>query len=157
LNDLPIFTEADRGRVWFGDLGRGDPGFLLSFLDSNAFREADKSFWVRGESRAEIVIKTDRPIRRATFTLTAGAVATDVTVAIAGRRQSLHLDAGQTTQVTIAMPPGFPYEKEIRGGLLWKASVSSSRGFTPIFFDPDSTDVRYLGVRVTPMLEASPQ
>jgi hypothetical protein len=30
--------------------------------------------------------------------------------------------------------------------------VSSSAGFTPIFFDASSTDTRYLGVRVKPTL-----
>jgi hypothetical protein len=158
LNDLPIFTEADtRGRVWFGEVGQGDPGFLLSFLDSNAFgKEADKSFWVRGKSRAEIVIKTDRDIRKATFTIAAGPVASEVTVRIAGRSRSLHLEPGQTEQVSMSMPPGLRYEKEIEGGLLWHASISCSSGFTPIFHDPGATDVRYLGVRVKLMLEARP-
>src|SRR6185369_5914361 len=123
LNDLPIFTDPERGRMWFGDLGQGDPAFLLSFLDDNAFsREADKSFWIRGESRAEIVFKTDRPIRRAFFTVAAGPLPADVTVAIGGRSQSLHLEAEQSQQVAFTLPPGFPYEKEIQGGLLWKAS-----------------------------------
>ena len=81
----------------------------------------------------------------------------DVKVTISGRSQSLHLEPGQTTQVTMAMPPGLPYEKEIQGGLLWTASVSCSSGFTPIFYDPNVTDVRYLGVRVKPMLESRPQ
>jgi hypothetical protein len=157
LNDLPIATEPDRYRVWFGDLGQGDVGFLVTFLDDNAFgAEADKSFWTRGESRAEIVIKTDRPIRKAIVTLAAGPVATDVTITIAGRSQSVHLDAGQSEQITMAMPPGLPYEKEIQGGRLWTASVSSSSGFTPIFYDASATDARYLGVRVKPMLEARP-
>jgi hypothetical protein len=157
LNDLPVFTEPERSRVWFGDLGQGDAGFLVTFLDDNAYgAEADKSFWTRGESRAEIVIKTDRPIRKAIFTLAAGPVPTDVTITIGSRRQSIHLDAEQTGQVTMAMPPGLPYEKEIQGGLLWHASVSSSRGFTPIFYDANATDVRYLGVRVRPMLEPRP-
>lgn len=159
LNDLPVFTEPpDRSRVWFGDLGQGDVGFLVTFLDDNAFgAEADKSFWTRGESRAEIVIKTDRPIRKAIFTLAAGPVATDVTITIAGRSQSVYLDAGQSEQVTMAMPPGLPYEKEIKGGRLWHASVSSSRGFVPIFYEAGATDARYLGVRVKPMLEARPE
>jgi hypothetical protein len=157
LNDLPIFTEADRGRVWFGDLGQGDPGFLLSFLDHNAYApEADKSFWVRGDSRAELVIKTDRAIRKATFTIAAGPVATDVIVRIGGRRQSMHLEPGQIEQISMSMPPGLPYEKEIQGGLLWHASVSCTSGFTPIFYDAKATDARYLGVRVKPMLEARP-
>jgi hypothetical protein len=158
LNDLPIFTEPqDRNRVWFGDLGHGDVGFLVTFLDDNAYgAELDKSFWVRGESRAEIVIKTDRAIRKAIFTLAAGPVPADVTMTIAGRSQSVHLEAGQSEQVTMAMPPGLPYEKEIQGGRLWTASVSSSSGFTPIFYDASATDARYLGVRVKPMLEARP-
>jgi hypothetical protein len=158
LNDLPIFTEPeDRNRVWLGDLGQGDVGFLVTFLDDNAFGvEADKSFWTRGESRAELVIKANRPIRKAIFTLAAGPVPADVTVTIAGRRQSIHLDAGQTEQLAMTMPPGLAYEKEIQGGRLWTASVSSSSGFTPIFYDASATDARYLGVRVKPMLEARP-
>jgi len=157
LNDLPVFTDADRSRVGFGELGEGDPGFLLSFLDDNAFgREADKSFWVRGESRADIVIKTNRPIRRAIFTVAAGPVPADVTITIFGRGQSVHLEAGQSEQITMDMPPGLIYEKEIQGGLLWKATISTSSGFTPIFYDANTTDVRFLGVRVKPMLEARP-
>lgn len=157
LNDLPVFTEPDRARVWFGDLGHGDPGFLLTFLDDNAFgKEIDKSFWTRGASRAEFVIKTDRPIRKATFTMAAGPVPADVMITISGRKHSFHLESGQTEQVSMTMPPGLPYEKEIQGGLLWMASVSSSSGFTPIFSGPGVTDARYLGVRVKLMLEARP-
>ncbi len=158
LNDLPVFTEPERSRVWFGDLGQGDAGFLVTFLDDNAYgAEADKSFWTRGRSRAEIVIKTDRPIRKATFIVSTGPVPADVKVAIGGRRQALHLDEGQTAQVSMTMPPGLPYEKEIQGGLLWHAAVSTSSGFTPIFHDPNASDVRYLGVRVKLMLEPRPQ
>ena len=157
LNDLPIMTDPARGRIWYGDLGLGDPGFIVAFLDDNAFgKEADKSFWIRGESRAEFVIKMDRPIRRAIFTVAAGPVPADVTIAVGRRSQSLHLDAGQSQQIALTMPPGFPYEKEIQGGLLWKASVSSSSGFTPMFHDPNAKDVRFLGVRVKPMLEPRP-
>lgn len=157
LNDLPVFTEPDRSRVWFGDLGQGDAAFLVTFLDDNIYgAEMDKSFWTRGDSRAELVLKTDRPIRKATFMLAAGPVPVDVAVTIGGRSQSLHLDAGQTTQLSMSMPPGLPYEKEIRGGLLWKASVTTRGGFTPLFHDPATTDARYLGVRVKPMLEPRP-
>jgi hypothetical protein len=158
LNDLPVNNEPDHARIWFGDLGQGDPGFLVYFLDDHTFgRDIDKSFWTRGQSRAEFVIKTDRPIRKAAFTVAAGPVPADVTITIAGRSQSLHLDAGQIEQITMSMPAGVPYEKEIQGGLLWPASVSSSSGFTPLFHEPGATDVRYLGVRVKPMLEARPQ
>ena len=44
--------------------------FQIYYLDGNAYlREDDRSFWVRGESRAEVLIKTDRPFRRLAITL----------------------------------------------------------------------------------------
>jgi len=158
LNDLPVWTDTDRARLWFGDLGQGDPGFLVSLLDDNVYgREKDKSFWTRGDSRAELVFKADKPVRRAIFNLTAGPVPVDVTIKVSGRRQEIHLDAGATQQVALAMPPGLPYEKEVEGVQLWNVSVATRGGFTPVFFDPASSDVRYLGVRVRPMLEVRPQ
>jgi hypothetical protein len=157
VNDLPVNNEPEHARLWFGDTGAGDPGFLVYFLDNNAYdREADKSFWTRGDARAEFIIKTDKPMRRATFTLTAGPVATDVRVTIGRRSQTVHLEPGDARDLVFAMPPGLPYEKEVQA-LAWTASVSSSGGFTPIFFDPQSSDSRYLGVRVRPVLEARPQ
>jgi hypothetical protein len=157
VNDLPVNSEPEHARLWFGDIGQGDPGFLVYFLDDNAYdRETDKSFWTRGQARAEFIIKTDRPIRRATFTLTAGPVATDARVTIGRRSQEVHLEPGDARDLVFTMPPGLPYEKEVQA-LAWTASVSSSSGFTPIFFDSNSTDSRYLGVRVRPVLEARPQ
>jgi hypothetical protein len=157
LNDLPVWTDGDRARVWFGDLGKGDPGFLVSFLDNNAYnREADKSFWTRGGSRADLVFKADRPIRRAIFDLTAGAVPVDVSINLHGKKQFVHLDPGATQQIAIAMPAGVAFEKEVAGVRVWNVSIETSAGFTPIFYDSASTDVRYLGVRVKPMLEAAP-
>jgi hypothetical protein len=158
VNDLPVNTDPDHARLWFGDNpGKGDPGFLVYFLDDNAYgREADKSFWTRGDSKAEFIIKTDRPMRRAIFTLTSGPKSADVTVAVGGRSERVHLDPGQTRQVALAMPPGTPFEKEVQA-LVWLASVSCDSGFTPIFYDPQSSDSRYLGVRVHPELELRPQ
>ena len=157
VNDLPVNTDPDHARLWFGDNGGGDPGFLVYFLDDNAYgREADKSFWTRGRSTAEFIIKTDRPMRRAIFTLTTGPAAADVTVAIAGHSQDVHMDPNQTRDVALAMPPGTRFEKEVQA-LVWLASISCSSGFTPIFHDPQSRDARYLGVRVHPVLEVRPQ
>lgn len=158
INDLPVNNDPEHARIWLGDNpGRNDPGFLVYFLDDNTYgREgADKSFWTRGDSRAEFVIKADKPIRRATFELLAGPVPADVTVAIDGRRQSVHLDPGQATSVALPMPAGVRYEKEVQGVLAWTASVTTSGGFTPVFYG--SSDARFLGVRVRPMLEARPQ
>jgi hypothetical protein len=149
--DWPINTDAGRVRLWFGDHeGRRDPGFQVYFFDDNAYPpEGDKTFWVKGESRSEFLIKTDRPMKQAIITLTAGAVPTEVGVTIAGRSQTVALRAGEQQRVMFTLPPGFPYQATWP---VWTASVSSSRGFVPIFFEADSVDTRYLGVRVDPVL-----
>ncbi|MBW8713837.1 MAG: hypothetical protein JF632_07110, partial [Acidobacteria bacterium] len=128
VNDLPVNTEPEHARLWFGDTGQGDPGFLVYFLDNNAFdREPDKSFWTRGRSRSEFIIKTDKPIRRATFTLTAGPVATDARVTIRGRGQAVHLAAGESHDLVFTMPPGVPYEKEVRHMVIARSLAQALR------------------------------
>jgi len=148
VNDLPINTNPSRVRVAFGENpDLHDPPFQIYFLDDNAYeREPDRSFWVRGESRAEFLIKTDRTVRMATMRLEGGPVATDVVVNIGGKTERLHLTPGETQHVSLALGGGFPY----MGRLVWTASVSSSAGFSPVFYG--GTDARYLGVRVRPVL-----
>lgn len=148
--DWPINTDTSRVRVWFGDNpGENDPGFQIYFFDDNAFgREADKSFWIRGESRAEFLVKTDRPMKRLVLTLTAGPVPTEVRASLGDRDQSVTLQPGEQQQISFNMGAGFPYQGQWP---VWVASVSSSSGFTPIFYD-NPNDARYLGVRVKPVL-----
>jgi hypothetical protein len=149
--DWPINTDDKRVRIWYGDNpGQNDPGFQIYFFDDNAFsREEDKSFWTRGRSRAEFLVKTDRPMKRLVLTLTAGPVATDVRATVDGRTQQVTLQPGAAQRVLFSLDEGFRYQ-----GIwpVWVASVSSSNGFVPIFFEKDSTDTRYLGVNVKPTL-----
>ena len=155
LNDLPVNTDPSAPGCGSATPDRRDRASSSISSTTTPTAEADRSFWTRGESR-RIHRKADRPIRRALFTMTAGPVPADVGIAIAGRKQSLHLGPNETQQVTFAMPAGFPYEKEVRQ-LLWHTTISTSSGFTPVFYDPASTDARYLGVRVKPVLEARPE
>jgi hypothetical protein len=147
----PINTETPRVRVWFGDNpGQHDPGFQIYFFDDNAYqKEADeKSFWVKGESRAEFLIKTDRPMKRLVLTLTSGAAPTEVTAKVAGKSHTVALRAGDTQQIFFALGEGFPYQGRWP---VWFASISSSGGFIPIFHG-GTDDVRFLGVKVKPTL-----
>jgi hypothetical protein len=148
VNDLPINTNAERVLVWFGDnKDEHDPGFQIYFLDDNAYgREEDKSFWVKGESRAEFLIKTDRPMKRLVLTLSPGPLDTTVKAAVDGRSQQAVVRSPQ--QVSFTLPPGFWYQAR---AYVWVVSVSSSTGFVPIFHGADS-DNRFLGVRVKPTL-----
>jgi hypothetical protein len=149
--DWPINTDPSRVKVWFGDYPEGSsPAFQLYFFDENAYqKEVDNSFWVKGESRAEFLVKTDRPMARLVLTLTAGPVPTNVRASLGGRRQEVALQPGESRTIHFEMDEGFPYQGQWP---VWTASVSSAEGFTPIFVDAASTDARYLGVRVTPTL-----
>ena len=148
--DWPINTDESRVRVWYGDNeGQRDPGFQIYFFDANAYgKEQDKSFWVKGGSRAEFLIKTDRPMKRLVLTVTAG-VPNDVDVTVSGHTQHLSLAAGASQQLFFALGAGFPYQGQWP---VWTASVSSSAGFVPALDEPPSTDTRYLGVRVKPVV-----
>ena len=151
VNDLPINTDAAKVRVWFGDTDdtdQSDPGFQIYFLDDNAYgREEDKTFWVKGESRAEFLIKTDRPMKRLVLKLSPGPLDTTVKASVDGRTQQVVVRDPQ--QISFTLPPGFWYQAR---AYVWVVSISSSTGFVPIFHDVNATDTRFLGVRVKPML-----
>ncbi len=155
VNDLPIDTDRSRVLVWYGDNpGLGDPGFQIYYLDDNVYgREADKSFWTRGGSQAEVLLKTDRPMRQLQLTLSAGPAPASGTIRLAGRSYGYDLAAGASHTVTLALGQGFPYkmDREIPARV-WVLAITCRGGFTPILVDPASSDTRYLGVRVKPIM-----
>ena len=150
VNDLPVNTDVSKVRIWFGDNpDQRDPGFQIYFLDDSAYdREEDKSFWVKGETRAEFLVKVDRPMKRLMLTLTAGPLDTTVDASVGGRRQRIALPAESSQQVSFTLDRGFWYQAR---AYVWVVSVSSSTGFVPIFHGAP-TDTRFLGVRVKPTL-----
>jgi hypothetical protein len=150
VNDLPVNTDKSKVRVWFGDdPDLRDPGFQIYFLDDSAYgREEDRSFWVRGEARAEFLVKVDRPMKRLMLTLTAGPLDATVDASVGGRRQRIAIPAESSQQVSFNLDRGFWYQAR---AYVWVVSVSSSTGFVPIFHG-HPTDARFLGVRVKPTL-----
>lgn len=154
VNHLPITTDASRIRIWYGETPQ-TPGFQVYYLDAHAYlAEADKlSFWIRGESTAQLLIKTDKPYARMQIRVTAGPVAAASSVTLGGRTVDLTLAPNQSAIAQVDLGPGFPY-KDLRDtpAYVWVMSVSSSSGFFPKLFDPASMDGRYLGVRVEPLI-----
>ena len=167
INDLPLNTERDVRVGWFGDNpghppGSKDPGFQIYFVDRNAFRETDKAFWVKGASRADFLIKTVpvlesdgsiRPARRFTLTLTAGPLAVTVKARIGGRDREIVVQAGDTQQITLALDRPYTYmdKEDNKPRFVWAGSISTDSGFVPALND-GSTDVRFLGIHVKPLL-----
>jgi hypothetical protein len=156
VNDLPINTNRARVSVWYGDNpGLNDPGFQIYYLDDNGYdREADKSFWVRGRSRAEVLIKTDRPFSTLTLTLTGGAVPATSTVKLNGQATTLNLPARTSKDVVLRLGEGFKYKLDRPvPARVWVLSISASDGFVPAQVEPGSTDTRFLGVKVKPVIK----
>jgi hypothetical protein len=152
-NDLPVRTEGRMMERWFGATAT-HKGFYLLYLDKNSWlQEADTlSFWTRGRSRAELLVRTNEPERRIQFTLTAGPSPTTVDLDVEGHHARLSLGINQTGIVQIAPPRGFPF-KNVEGQIsyVWRLSIATDTGFTPPERDgPD--DTRFLGVKVLPLI-----
>ncbi len=156
--DLPVQTEDDLMRRWFGETP-AHRGFQILYLDKNSWlQEADKlSFWTRGASRAEMLLRTNEPERRIEFTLSAGAVPVHVDLSLDGQRASVALVSGQSSVVQLALPPGFPFkDKEGHVSYVWHLAISTDAGWSPLERD-GLPDARFLGVRVKPLISSAPR
>lgn len=106
------------------------------FYDEHAYPERD-GFWTRAESQAVVLLDTDDAVRSSglSISITAGAVATTVTLSSGAMRESVSLAAGQTQDLTL--PPA--------SSAAWLLRLRSTAGFRPSERDPASRDVRLLG------------
>jgi hypothetical protein len=144
VNDLPINTQPNRARIWFGQQRR----FQIYFLDDNGYAREDLSFWIRGRSTAEVLVKTVEAASALDLSLASGETATMVTVTRGWRSQRVEMAAHATARISVPLDDGFPYV----GTRVWRVSIRSSAGFVPFFAMPGSQDTRFLGVLVTPEL-----
>jgi hypothetical protein len=143
LNNLPITTRIDRVRVWFGTA----PRFQVYFLDDNAYPREGEAFWVRGDSRTDLVLKSVEAATRLRLTVNAGSVPVQVAASVGGESVSKDLAAGEAALLELPLPEGFPYQ----GAKAWSVTLSVSGGFVPMFAE-GSRDNRFLGVMVKPEL-----
>jgi hypothetical protein len=156
MNDMPVNVTPSRVRQ---DLA-GDPPIKAYFLDDNAYNREGEWFWVRGESRADLILRA--PARQrddGSFTTLAldaleielanGAAASIVSIDTGEERLQVSPGANNSQTVRVRMPDGFPY-KSIPGqpmNRVYAISIASSEGFIPLF-DEGQRDNRFLGTRV---------
>jgi len=153
-NNLPVTTERELMVRGFGK-AEGHPEFQLMYLDKNSWlREADGlSFWTRGRSRAELLVRTNEPERRLQLALQAGAVPVRVDVDLEGQTSSVDLQPNQTSVLQFAPPRGFKYGYyQAHKSYIWRLAITTDSGFVPKDTNPDANDSRLLGVRVTPLI-----
>lgn len=158
LNDLPVNLVASRTKQSLG----GSPPLQAYFIDDNAYNREGDAFWVRGQSRAEVLLRAPavtevgpqgeivRPLQLPRLEVVLESpVPNRVTVKSAAETQVVDLPANDRRSVTVAMPRGLPYKAfpELPTNYVYLISIASESGFIPMF-QMNSGDNRFLGVFV---------
>jgi hypothetical protein len=156
LIDLPVSAKPDRSRIKLA----GDPPMLAYFPDDNAYRVEGDAFWVRGRSRADIILRapavddelgTGRPIRLQSLAVEIenGAKPNEVRIRTGGEHLSVLLAPGEQKTVTVRPGTGLPYRPlTFPTNYLYSISITSESGFVPFLETPESSDSRVLGARI---------
>ncbi len=145
----------------------GTPPVSAYFLDDNAYGREGEWFWVKGESRAELLLRgpaeprpdgtfDSRRIRRLLVEVRAGDAANRVTLRTDADSQTVELPAGGAAHVAIAAGSGVPYRKDPGQptSYVYGLSITSATGFTPLF-SSGAPDSRYLGafIHIVPVYD----
>jgi hypothetical protein len=160
INDLPIAAHANRSRLPLG----GDPPVRGYFPDDNVFDLEGDRFWVRGRSRADVILRGPArpmpdgrvvPLRIAYLDVEVanGGVLNRVTLNAGNGRQVLDLQPFERRTVRVETPYGVPYKPwTFPTNYAYVLSIRTSDGFVPYLASRDSVDARFLGamIRVTP-------
>jgi hypothetical protein len=160
LNDLPMNVTQHKVKRPLG----GVPPVLAYFLDDNAYGlEPDGLFWVRGESRAEFMLRApvvtevlaegdaqrSLRIRQLEVQLETGAAANRVHVDAGTGVHVIEIPAHDRRSVIVDMPAGVPYhlDPQFPMNYVYAVAIESETGFIPMF-SSGGRDARYLGVGV---------
>ncbi|MGH9383639.1 MAG: hypothetical protein ACRD2N_05065 [Vicinamibacterales bacterium] len=165
VNDLPVNVSPGRTRQPLG----GAPPVFAYFLDDNIYNREGDAFWVRGQSRGDLLLRAPiaietvaevpaRSLRigRLEVHLETGPVANRVTVTSDAETRVVDMAASTQQSFVLQMPRGLPYRynPEFPTNYVYNLSIESEGGFIP-FFHNGANDTRYLGVmvRLVPIYE----
>ena len=166
VNDLPVNVSPSRSRQPLG----GVPPLSGYFMDDNAYNREGDAFWVRGESRADVMLRAPappvveadleraRPLRvpQMEIMLETGPKPNRVTVRTAAVTQVVEVPANDRRTIVVPMGEGLPYKPypENPTNYVYALSITSASGFIPLF-ESGGRDNRFLGVfvRLTPRYE----
>jgi hypothetical protein len=166
VNDLPVNVSPSRSRQPLG----GVPPVSAYFLDDNAYNREGDAFWVRGESRADVMLRAPAPVEttpegdrpraltvpRMEILLETGPKPNLVTVTTGAVTQVVDVPANDRRTIVVPMGDGLPYKPfpENPTNYVYAISIESRTGFIPLF-ETGGRDNRFLGifVRLTPLYE----
>jgi hypothetical protein len=154
LNDLPVNADPNRSRrILASDV-------MSYFPDDNAYTPEGESFWVRGKSRADVILRAPlarlpeggwRGWRISRLEIRVDAPIANVVTIDTGRdERTVTLEPGVPQTFTLEMPDGVPYRPyETPTSYVYVVSIAATNGFVPFLEMPPSSDSRYLGARIT--------
>ena len=158
LNDLPVSGMIDRARKPLA----GSPPVSAYFPDDGAYAPEGEVFWVRGGSRADVILRAPAPsvdgqgatplqIDTLTVEITNGAVPNHVRVSggwFTGR--TLVLQPGEVQTVDVRPGGGVPFKPSVYPtNYVYTVSISTTAGSAPFLDAPGvSSDSRYLGAMI---------
>jgi len=140
VNDLPVQLVMDRTRVPYSFAGRD---VLLYLLDENAYRPEGDTFWVRGASRADVIVRSDVEAAALRVTLEC-PLQNDVTIGAGAGTMTVRLEPGVRREVLVPAAP------VVSDGHTFSTllSVSPRVSFVPRLRMAGATDFRVLGVNI---------
>jgi len=156
LNDLPMTFSAERSKRPLA----GDPPVLAYFPDDNAYSPEGDAFWVRGKSRADVILRApvvdigggrfvSKTIATLAIEVQNGADRSRVTVSTGAESRTLVLNSAEAASVTLRVGRGVPYHRdENPTSYLYVVSIRTTAGFVPFLDAPSSSDSRFLGARI---------
>ncbi len=126
---------------------RQDPPYRLYFADEYVYDISTQGFWVQGERRTDMVLRTYEPEPEPylAVTITNGLVANQVDVTVAGQTRTVHFTRPRGRRhLVFSLDWSLPYFQS----RLYPVSIRSHNGFIPKFTPGTGRDdIRYLGCR----------
>ena len=157
LNDLPVAFNADRVKRPLG----GSPPVLAYFPDDNAYLPEKDWFWVKGKSRAEVILRAPvvdagagrfvtKAIARLGVDIENGGRPDRVVVSTGRESRTLDLKPAEVVHLDLAVPDGVPYHRDPQPtSYVYVVSIGTTSGFVPFLANPGrASDSRFLGARV---------
>jgi len=162
LRWVPSYVDIVQGRE------KGTIMYRLRFMDLNAYPEG-YSFWIRGNSRTAVLLMSRKPLEKIIFSCSGpeveawcrgsrGIFRTQTVKSFPDTSDGAGKEKKQLQLVLEEPKPRavHPFGGEPFTSYFYVVKFRALKGFIPRFSNPESTDIRYLGVRLTLLGEGEP-
>ena len=157
MNDLPVAANPDRAKRPLG----GTPPVLAYFPDDNAYLPEGDWFWVKGKSRAEVILRAPvadagggqfvtKVITRLGVEIQNGGLPDRVTVSTGRESRTLDMKPAEVAHFDLAVRDGVPYRRDPQPtSYVYTVSIATTSGFVPFLAVPGKDPTRGSSARAS--------